>query len=726
MRHTQLSSFCETRKYAPTSPVTAKALVGADPGRVPATGAFNRSRRQTAASNLFLPGTGTSVTHPWSPNMTALLGIDLGTYNCAAAVLLDDGCEISVSSERSDASAASELERTKPFPSDVLFNETGEIVAVCERAKVIAVEHPHLHAWGLKRLLGKTYIEALSQNEINRLVLPVQPDGGTGRCVLEVGERLVRPEEGCAAILRHIKQAAEHQSDQVFTKVVISVPAYFDAISIGATREAARLAGFDEVQTVPEPVAAALATGVLFTPHPCRTLTVDLGAGTLDVAAAEIWRSEPGPAGLNCLCRKNTGDNRLGGLDFDDCLVDHVSEVLELGQLTDEERYRLRRAVESTKILLSTEPVAMVTVDIGGRQRSLELTRRELEQALHNHRGRDLLKACTEQVHAALAGAGWKPQDVDHLLLIGGPTAMPCIRNLLRGIFARSPQILAQIDRPDADSMLAVAQGAALYARSQTTNRHPYGYGYVAVHNEPLGDEGVHLQRRSAEILVPCDSVFPGQAHEEMAQLAFYRGDKVVVVEIIQHLPESQRSEGEYRFLGTYELAMDNDFFMLDIAQRLNANGELETTLSNRIGFESVTFVGVNGMRRLPVKLPVERKEHRRMAGGAWCFVPDYQGGVRRWAAALTDKVRTALIGAVQADVHVDACLERMDDALAAASAITDERSINELDRAGRSLLARAYELRLVAEADRALMAAELERARRCCYRFESSLAKVE
>jgi molecular chaperone DnaK (HSP70) len=663
--------------------------------------------------------------------MTAILGIDLGTYNCAAAVLLDDGSllPITASSSGSVATGATGAQaRTKPFPTDIAFNESGEIVAVCEQARSMAAAFPHLHAWGLKRLLGKTYVEALKQGELERLVLPMQPDGGTGRCMLEVGaqQMLVRPEQALAAVLRHIKLAAEQQTGQAFSEVVISVPAYFDAISIGATRECALLAGFDAAQTVPEPVAAALASGLHFTPHPDNTLTVDLGAGTFDVSAAEIWRTEPGPAGLHCRCRKNTGDNRLGGLDFDDCLVEHVGDALGLAVPSDDERWRLRREVEAAKIALSTQTVATVAVDIGGRTRSHELTRRALEQALRQHRGRDLLQACADQLQAALAGAGWQPQDVDQLLLIGGPTAMPCIRNLLRSVFARSPKILAQIDSPCAvDPMLAVAEGAALYARSQTTSRHPYGYGYVAVHSQPLAD-GKQLIRRQARILLPCDSVFPGPVHEESAELSFYRCDNVVSVEIIQHLPDSQRADGEYRFMGSYELAMDSEFFLLDISQRLNANGELETTLSNRVGLERVSFVGINGMRRLPVKLPVEREEHRAQPGGSWHFVPDYQGGVRRWAQALQDKVRTAPFGSRPADAHLDACLQRLDAALLTATAVTDEQGINELDRAGRCLLARAHELRLVGEADRAQMAAELERARRCCWRFETTAVETE
>jgi len=136
---------------------------------------------------------------------------------------------------------------------------------------------------------------------------------------------------------------------------------------------------------------------------------------------------------------------------------------------------------------------------------------------------------------------------------------------------------------------------------------------------------------------------------------------------------------------------------------------------------DALTLVGVNGTRRLPIELPIIRTERLSLARRDWVFVPDFQGGVRRWSVALAGTVRNAMSPAHQSDCHLQASLTQLEGATAAASSVTDEHGVTELYNAGRSLLARAYELRLIAEADRSSMSADLARARQCCYRLDSA-----
>lgn len=654
----------------------------------------------------------------------ASLGIDLGTSHTAACVYVEGDGVHTIAPTTAAAESTDPRKRVKPFRSVVRLDErTGAIAAVCDQIPDTDTEDRHLLVDGAKRLIDQTYIEALDHDDLGRTIVQVQPEAGTGRCVYEVGEHQIRPVEVQAAILRHVKLAAEATMARDFDSVVLSVPAFFDASAIGATCEAAVLAGFKTVQTVPEPVAAALAMDIQISPRPIRTLTFDIGAGTTDVTAAELWRSAPGPSGLHCAVKKATGDTRLGGLDFDDALVGYLlHDVFRVDRLSDDDRFRLRRAAEAAKVELSTEQMATVAVDIAGRTHRHELTRRELECALHDHRGRDLLLACTVQLKAAIAGAAWRPEDIDCLLLVGGPTVMPVIRNQVRQVFARNPKVLAQIESPAVvDPMLAVAKGAALFAQSETENRHPHGYGYVATTLERADAENTYVLRRTAQILIPCDTVFPSAVSETQAAWVFYGGQRLVSIELIQHVPQSQRAGcGEYRFMGTCDLALNSTLAAIDISMRLNENGELETTLSNRLGEEGLTLVGVNGMRRLPIELPITRTERLSLARRDWVFVPDYQGGVRRWSVALADTVRNAMAPTHQSDCHLQASLTRLEGAIAAASSVTDEHGVTELYNAGRSLLARAYELRLIAEADRSSMSADLARARQCCYRLDS------
>lgn len=115
-----------------------------------------------------------------------------------------------------------------------------------------------------------------------------------------------------------------------------------------------------------------------------------------------------------------------------------------------------------------------------------------------------------DKVMAALKGAGWRPEDVDQVLMVGGPSAMPCVRRVLRDTFFRNPRVLQQIDGAGAvDPMLAVAYGAAKFKAAQTVNRHPYGYGYIASVLEPLPTRGAYTLRREPVILVPRDAAYP-------------------------------------------------------------------------------------------------------------------------------------------------------------------------------------------------------------------------
>jgi actin-like ATPase involved in cell morphogenesis len=674
---------------------------------------------------------GATLTNHWSRDMNPILGIDLGTTNTAAAVLLNDNRVISIEADADESDTAHAGERTKGIPSAVAYgDDSSEPIAAGARAKALARTHPEQVVLASKRLRGKRYVEAAKQGELDRMAATVQPEDGTGRCVLEFGERLIRTEEVEAALLRHVKALAERQTGTFFDAVTLSVPAYFDAIALGATCEAARLAGFHEVRTVPEPVAAALSMDIPITRHPLNVLTVDLGGGTLDVTAACIYRTGPGPDGLHCDVKANTGDPNLGGSDMDDCAVEHVVARLGLSGLGVADAFHLRRAVEAAKIRLSIELVAEVAVELDGCRVAFELTRRELESALRNHRGKDLLQALVVQIEAALEAAAWRQPDVDTVLLVGGPTAMPAVRNAVRSALTRNARVLAQIDGVAAvDPMRAVAHGAAIfgrYGRSHCVNRHPYGYGYVAVQSEAISGEDADLRRRSARVLVPCGTVFPSTPVERPLEVEFFGGPKLVAVEIIQQMPPSQRGEdGEFRFLGTYELAVDTDLFSLDVSMGLSENGELETTLSNRWGAESATFVGVSGMRRLPIQLPTERKVQRPAHYATLHFVPDYQGGMRRWGTALVGKVRDAATRLRHPDPHLEEGLQRLDAAVQAAGAVTDQHGVNELDRSGRALLERAFELRLVSEAERGALRADLERARRACFRIDMPTAET-
>lgn len=653
----------------------------------------------------------------------ATLGIDLGTYNSAAAVLTAKGEVVAISAGAERRFWGKSRERVKPFPSVVVYFPDGRVRAVGWEAKLLAESEPQLAVWGVKRLLGKTYREALDHGELDRMLLPVEPDGTNGRCMFEFDGREVRPEDVCAELLRHIRAVAEAQLGEDLSEAVISVPAYFDAIATSATMEAARRAGFQQVESIPEPVAAALAYEIQITPRPLHFLVFDLGAGTLDVTAAELWREKPGPTGIQCKCQKNTGDTHLGGLDMDDQLLAHVTAAMSLPKLEDQDRLQLRRAVEAAKIALSEQLSATVEVVLEGERRSYTLTRHELEMVLRSGR-RDILAACEEQVRLALKGAGWRPEEVDHLLLIGGPTAMPCVRGVLETVFRRNPEIIGQLRQPSqpVDPMLAVAIGAARSRGTELTKIHPYGYGFVSLRLEPVPGQPMFRVIREPQVLIRRDSVFPSDPATALVDSPFYRLDKIFTLELIQQVPESeQQAPGmggrEFRFLGEYQMAYSHLPFLMQVSMRLTENGELETLIRNLHGPESATYVGVGSLRRHPIELPASKLELLPTGCARWSFLPEQAASVKQWAEGFARFLQARVAASRREDRYLAEGQEELRTALARWGGHL-EHDVNQVFTVSKTLLARALELRLLEETEKLRWEEELDRARSRCYQI--------
>ncbi len=653
------------------------------------------------------------------------LGIDLGTYNSAAAVLGPQGMVAPVSASPDRQLWARTGESIKPFPSVVTYTPEGKVRAVGLDAKKLAEQEPQFSIWGVKRLLGKTYHEALAHGELDRMLLPVEPDARNGRCVFEIGDREIQPEDVCAELLRFIRRTAEKEFKAVFPEVVLSVPAYFDAIHISAVKDAADRAGFGHVETIPEPVAAALAFNIPVTPRPLNFLVFDIGAGTLDVTAAEVWRSKPGAAGISCRCLKNTGDTHLGGLDMDDRLVEYVSTAMEVSP-GDEDRLRLRRAVEGAKVSLSTNATAAIETPIDGSARRYELTRMELEEALRGE-PRDLIEACRDQVTDAIREAGWTPEKVEHLLLIGGPIAMPCLRKVLEEIHRRNPAVLAQLKQFDGagegavDRMLAVAIGAAKSRDTSLTKIHPYGYGFVRVRLEPVANQPVYRVHREPAILVPRDSVFPSEPVTVMPENPFYRVDHIFSIELIQHVPESEggalgAGKHEFRFLGEQQLSFARIPYAMQVSMRLNENGELETTLRNALGSESVTRVGVGSLVRNPIELPTTGTMPKDPCSvKELTFVPEKAEGVRKCLAGLCSFVSAKTRAKPTQDPYLLESLQTGQYLLGRWGG-SPKDDVMQAHNAALEVLGRALELKYLDQNEYGRLHDELSAARSACW----------
>ena len=353
----------------------------------------------------------------------AIIGIDLGTSNSAAAVLRGGRPVIIPSAEGISLGG-------KAFPSYVAITADGQTL-VGEPARRQAASNPEGTASGFKRLMGQRKKVKLRDQEFS-------------------------PEQLSAFLLQKIKRDAESFLGQSVEKAVVTVPAYFDNNQRSATEDACRIAGLEVARLVNEPTAASLAYGLDRVSEELRIAVIDLGGGTLDVTIMEFGKGV-------FEVKATSGDTQLGGSDMDKALVDYfVNRFRELTAVDLQEnikaKARIREAAEIAKIELSNAVTTHISLPYlaakNGEPLHLEmdLSRTELERQVH-----DVVARCRAPVEQALRDSGCKASDVDRLVFVGGPTRMPAIRKFFEDILQRKAEM-------GVDPMECVACGAAIQA----------------------------------------------------------------------------------------------------------------------------------------------------------------------------------------------------------------------------------------------------------------------
>ena len=353
--------------------------------------------------------------------MGRTIGIDLGTTNSAGAVMKDGKIRLVPASEGPTPYG-------KMFPSIVAFREDGEIV-VGKNAKAYAYTHPERTVRWIKRRMGTDY-------------------------TVDVDGYRYTPQEISALILKKIKRDAEAYLGERIDKAVISAPAYFNNNQRNATKEAGELAGFEVLRIVSEPTAASLAYGLDKIGKNLKIAVLDLGAGTFDVTILQMTN------GIFKVI-STSGDTHLGGKDMDDLVLDYLVAKIEEEHgvnLRDDRKNlnRLRDAGEMAKIRLSSKRSTTIKtqLNIDGSELNphLVLAREKLEELIKPELNR--LRHPLEQ---ALTDSGLDSQDIDKLVLVGGPTRMPIIRKYFRDFFGVKPE-------EGIDPMGIVATGASIQA----------------------------------------------------------------------------------------------------------------------------------------------------------------------------------------------------------------------------------------------------------------------
>lgn len=374
--------------------------------------------------------------------MGRVVGIDLGTTNSVVAVM-EGGKPVVI--------ANSEGMRTTP--SVVGFNKDGELV-VGQMARRQGVLNPQNTYYGVKRYIGRRYSEL--NPESKRVPYTIRRDEmGNIKIKCPRLQKEFAPEEISALILRRLAEEASRYLGEEVTGAVITVPAYFNDSQRQATRDAGRIAGLEVLRILNEPTAAALAYG-LDEQESKKILVFDLGGGTFDVSILEV-----GDGVFEV--KATSGDTQLGGNDFDKRIVDWLAnqfleqEGVELRQ-DRQALQRLTEAAEKAKIELSGVSVTdinlpfIIATEDGPKHIETRLSRAQFEELCG-----DLISRLSRPLKRALSDAGLSPVQLDEVVLVGGGTRMPVVKDLVRSFIDREPN---QNVNPDE----VVAVGAAIQA----------------------------------------------------------------------------------------------------------------------------------------------------------------------------------------------------------------------------------------------------------------------
>src|SRR6266536_596256 len=372
--------------------------------------------------------------------MAKVIGIDLGTTNSCMAVI-----------EGGEPTVIPNAEGGRTTPSVVAFAKDEQRL-VGAPAKRQQVTNPQNTIFSIKRFMGRKYDEVSEEMKIVPYEVVQGPNGDVR---VKAGGKEYAPPEISAMILQKLKVDAEAYLGETVTDAVITVPAYFNNAQREATKDAGKIAGLNVLRIINEPTAASLAYG-LDKEHDQTILVFDLGGGTFDVSILELGEGV-------FEVKATSGDNHLGGDNFDKAIVDWMVAEFKKDQGIDlaADRMALQRlyeAAEKAKIELSSTMTTQINLPFitatqeGPKHLDLQLTRAKLNELTH-----DLLERTVGPTKQVLADAGLEPKDIDHVVLVGGMTRMPSVVDKVKELIGKDPHKGVNPDE-------VVAVGAAIQA----------------------------------------------------------------------------------------------------------------------------------------------------------------------------------------------------------------------------------------------------------------------
>jgi molecular chaperone DnaK len=449
----------------------------------------------------------------FNTNMEDIVGIDLGTTNSLIGIM-DAGFPVLLADE----------DGQRLTPSVVHIPENGEAIIGRAAARMRMVDSQST-IYSVKRLIGLR-ADDFATEDVDLDYKLVRRRGQPVR--VKVGAREYLPEEISAFVLQKLKQEAERTLGREISRTVITVPAYFNDAQRSATKRAGELAGFSVERIVNEPTAAALAYGLDKLKSKSKVAVYDLGGGTFDMSILELNNGI-----FEVLA--TSGNTRLGGDDIDTAIISDFR--FQISDLKAEQKARLRDAIVAAKHRLSTESETQIEIPFfqGTENFQVALSRTELEKM-----AQPIVERTRVHCLRALADAKLGPSDLDEIILVGGVTRMPLVRQFVRDLFERVPNVSQNPDE-------AVAIGATIQA----------GILSGAIHDVVLLDVtplslGIETFGGLMNVIIPRNSTIPTKAGEMFTTAVHHQ--RLMSIKVLQG--EREMAQDNWK-LGEFEIEFE-------------------------------------------------------------------------------------------------------------------------------------------------------------------------